>query len=361
MRSKYKTVNRELTNVRNRQILIVILILALLAGLCACGGSSGAAATEPETTAEPTATEAPAITEAPAPEPTEAPDPMDSGSALDAVFEACPIESYLMKDIRTALQPDKSWLVTFTSDYGDFMYLVDGFTGEILDRDEPDLEAAGPVKTMITAEEALDIAEAASPIRSGLKNIKVSRGSAEGIWVVTFDSDYGAHMYIVDGYTREILEREEPEIKADALPAGSVPTAEEALDAVYRVLPIDRSLMEQIKVKRRADDVWVVTFTSDYGDFLYTIDAKTGEFLEREEPDIEAAKAAGTQVSLTAQQAFDAVFAVTPVGPKDRQDVRISKSGSDWVVTFIGPDGDYLYIVDSRTGEILDKDEPSVP
>ena len=338
-----------------KKTLICILVLTLLAGLCACGGSSGAAETEPETT------EAPAATEAPTPEPTEAPAPMESGSALDAVFAVCPIESYLMKDIHTARQPDNSWLVTFSSDYGDFMYLVDGYTGEILDRDEPDLEAAGPVKTMITAEEALDIAEAASPIDTGLKNIKVSRGSDDGIWVVTFKSDYGDHQYIIDGYTREILEREEPEITEDALPVGSVPTAEDALDAVYRVLPIDRSLMEQIKVKRRADDAWVVTFTSDYGDFLYAIDSKTGEFLEREEPDIEAAKAAGVSVSLTAQQAFDAVFAATPVKPNERQNVNISKNGSDWVVTFTGPDGDYLYVVDSRTGEILDKDEPSAP
>ena len=269
--------------------LVFILVLALMAGLCACGGFSGAAASEPA--------EEPGATDVPTPEPTETPAP----------------------------------------------------------------EAADPVKTMITAEEALDIAEAASPIRSGLKNIKVARGSSEGLWVVTFTSAYGAHMYIVDGYTREIVEREEPEIRAQALPAGAVPTAEEALTTVYRILPIDRSLMEKIKVKRRADDVWEVSFTSDYGDFLYAIDSKTGEILERTEPDVEAVKSAGAPVSLTAQQAFDAVFAVTPVGPKDRQNVRVSKSGGNWVVTFTGPNGDYRYTVDSRNGEILGRSEPSVP
>ena len=338
------------------KILTCCLILALLAGLCACGGASGAASTEPEP--EPEVTEAPASPE-PTPEPTEEPTPMDSGAALDIIHEVCPLDTFVMKNIKTVRQPDKSWLVTFTSDYGDFMYLVDGYTGEILDKDEPDLTAAGDVPQMISSEEALDIAEAASPIDTGLKNIKVSRNTNEPIWIVTFTSAYGDHMYVIDAYTREILEREEPEITEEALPAGGIPTAGEAIDAVYQVLPIDRSLMKNIKVTRRADDVWVVTFTSDYGDFLYAFDINTGELLEREEPDIAAAEAAGVRVSLTAQQAFDAVFAVTPVEPKDRQDVQIAKNGDDWVITFTAPNGEYLYVVDGYSGEILDKDEPA--
>ena len=320
------------------------LCLLLALSLCACGGASAEKSD---------ATEVPAATQA-ASAPTEAPEPMDSEQALDAVMAACPLDVHSMKDIKASRKSDNSWLVTFNSDYGDFMYLVDGYTGEILERDEPDM-SENPEQEMIPSEQALDIAEAASGLKSGsFRDIKVARRSGEDRWVVTFTTDYGGHMYVIDGITGEILDREEPDMTRTPEVKKAVANSEDALDVVEADLPIDTSLMKDIKVSRTQEGIWMVSFASDYGDFLYGVEEETGEIVIREEPDLTAP----ATVMLTSDQALNKVFAASGLSPAEMKDIKLSKNGDDWVVTFHAAKGDYMYVVAGYTGEILDRSEP---
>lgn len=61
-------------------------------------------------------------------------------------------------------------------------------------------------------------------------------------------------------------------------------TSAQISDAAFAAAPIDESAAFDIKIGVVKDGKAVVTFGSTYGDFSYTIDAYTGEVLEKTEP-----------------------------------------------------------------------------
>lgn len=69
-------------------------------------------------------------------------------------------------------------------------------------------------------------------------------------------------------------------------------TADQIIDAAFAACPIDENSAFDVKVSAVHDGVAEVTFTSPYGDFSYTIDAYTGEVVEKTEP-TEALEKAG--------------------------------------------------------------------
>ena len=348
---------------KNKPLIVCILLAALLTGLSACGGQSAA-----EPTAAPTQApaEAHAETAAPeaTPEPTEAPEAMDADAILDYLFDAVPIELQEMENLHLSQRSDGAWIAAFDSAYGEFLYILNQYTGEIIERDEPDVEEqiASGAAQMLTAEQVREIVREISPVAfSEAKNFKVSYTKDMG-WIVTFGSDFGDFFYVVDAYTGEILEREEPDVEG-LIASGEVQQAlseNQIFDLIYKACPIKPEQMKNIKLSSRSDGKLIVTFGSDYGDFLYIVDVYTGEILEREEPDVEGMIASGAaRKALSFQEILDAIAKKCPVRISEMRDIHTStRPDGAWVVTFGSDLGDYLYVIDPYTGQILDSTEP---
>ena len=291
-------------------------------------------------------------------------EPLDSAGALDKIFEECPIDRIMAKKISSSLQPDTVWLITFSSDYGDFLYMVDAFTGEILEKEEPDVEAlraSGAVQDYLTAEEAMDIVRDVCPIGFGeAQNLKTSWRTNQH-WVITFDSDYGPFSYDVDGLTGEIVEKEEPDVEA-LLASGAVQKRlgpGDAITEVFKVAPIKRIMAMNTNAAQNGD-TWIITFGSDFGDFSYTVDARTGKILEKEEPDVEAMRASGTvrerRDPLDIKAELLEQYGLKKEDTENPRQWELTKES--WGISFDTKDGSWYFEVDAFTGDVLDKEIP---
>ena len=293
-------------------------------------------------------------------------EPIEYMKLLDLVFQQSPIDFSQSKTIRTSLQSDKSVAVRFGSAYGDFLYVIDYLTGEILDREEPDVEAAladpdfqerlssDDILTAVFKDCPLDIANA--------KNIKVALRSDDR-WTVTFGSVYGDFLYVVDPYG-EIMDFVEPDIEAvKAQEKFQEPLDPEAvIDLVFNQCPISIGQAKNLKVAPQKNDTWSVTFDSDYGNFAYKVDGTTREVIEKAEPDLEAVKAQESfSEPLDAEGAINRVFSVSPIKIPEMKNIKAAKRTNDsWAVTFDSDYGSFLYVIDAKTGEILEKNEPDI-
>lgn len=153
--------------------------MVLSLSLLACGGAPAPeelAAPEPEA-----AEEAVEVTE------------LDSDAILDAVEGVCPISLAEATDIKVSAVNDGKRTVTFGSAYGDFSYTVDAYTGEILEKTEPEMteeqKSDDPVENAISA--CFDSLDGFS---GGAENIKVKVSVEDGVQIVNviFDWD-GQH------------------------------------------------------------------------------------------------------------------------------------------------------------------------
>ena len=293
-------------------------------------------------------------------------EPIKYMELLELVFQQSPIDFSQSKAIRTSLQSDDSVAVRFGSAYGDFLYVIDYFTGEILDREEPDVDAAladpdfqerlssDDILTSVFNKCPLDIANA--------KNIKLAF-RADDRWTVTFGSAYGDFFYVVDPYG-EILDVSEPDMEAVKEQEGfQEPLDPDAvLDIVFAQCPLRIDQAKHLKVTPQKNDTWLVSFDSDYGGFTYVVDEATREIVERSEADMEAAKAQeGFTEPLDAEAAMNRAFDACPLRIPELKNFKAAKRGDDtWAVTFDSDYGSFLYVVDAKTGEILDRSEPEI-
>ena len=214
---------------------------------------------------------------------------LTSEEIMDLVFEICPVDRILCSHRKVSLGTDGIGTVTFHTDYGDYMYRVDRSTGEILDREEADIEAARAqegFREPLSNDEVHDIVFGMCPIESSqASKIKVAR-SDEGVWEFTIESVYGQFYYSIDGYTGELLDSLEPDMEAaksqenfqEPLTAGT------ALSAAEKICPLSFEEITNRKVSKKADGSFVVTLSSAKGDYIYQLDGLTGEILDRIEP-----------------------------------------------------------------------------
>ena len=211
---------------------------------------------------------------------------------MDIAFAECPVDRILASQRKVHMSLDGTGTVTFHTDFGDYYYLIDTCTGGILDRAEPDLEEARKAEGFrepLSADEVYDIVSAACPIDlSVAQGIRVQRDDS-GIWTYLFGSAYGDFFYQIDGYSGKILDSMEPDVDAARAQEGFVEplTPEDAMDAAFAACPISRALATNLKVSKKTDGNWSVTFSSEYGDFYYKIDGLSGEILDSTEPEIE--------------------------------------------------------------------------
>lgn len=133
----------------SKRILAALLVPVLCLGIAACGGEPAAPQeAEPEQqAAEQQAAEQPV--EEPAAQ------PLEDDAIMDVVEEACPIRLSAATDIKLSGEHDGMRTVTFGSEYGDFSYTIDAYTGQIVDKVEPQIEASetdgDPVVAAISA------------------------------------------------------------------------------------------------------------------------------------------------------------------------------------------------------------------
>ncbi|MBQ6410725.1 MAG: hypothetical protein IJI16_02110 [Atopobiaceae bacterium] len=128
----------------SKRILAFLLVPVLCLGIAACGGEPAAPQeAEPEQQAAEQEVEQPAA------------QPLDDDAILDVVEEACPIRLSAATGIKLSGEQDGVRTVTFGSEYGDFSYTIDAFTGQIVDKVEPQIEAGetdgDPVVAAISA------------------------------------------------------------------------------------------------------------------------------------------------------------------------------------------------------------------
>ena len=198
---------------------LLAIALSTALGLAACGGGSPQQdATPPEGDAQQQEqpAEAPEASEEPEPaddaeEPAE-PEPveLDSDAILDAVISECPISLAMATDIKVSAVHDGVRTVTFGSTYGDFSYTVDAYTGEILEKVEPEIsEPAESSSSGDPIEQAINACLNAAGCTGGAENIKVSVGSEDGVQMieVTFDWNGQSYDMLYNSETGEITQQ----------------------------------------------------------------------------------------------------------------------------------------------------------
>ena len=132
---------------------------------------------------------------------------IDSGEAIDRAFDECPIDIMLAEGIKVS-QTGGNWKISFGSKYGDFSYLVDGSTGEILEKNEPEIDEkpSDPASDAISAcFDALDGYDGRA------ENIKLSMKTIDGEQnvAVTFDWNGKAYDMLYNTVTGEVIDNTE--------------------------------------------------------------------------------------------------------------------------------------------------------
>ena len=127
--------------------------------------------------------------------------------AIDAAFDECPIDIMLAEGIKVS-QTSGNWKISFGSKYGDFSYVVDGSTGEILEKNEPEIDE----KPADPASDALDACfDALDGYNGGAENIKLSMKTIDGDLnvAVTFDWNGKAYDMLYNTVTGEVIDNTE--------------------------------------------------------------------------------------------------------------------------------------------------------
>ena len=182
-----------------KQLAVLLVIPALCLGIVACGAAEPAeepaAPAEQEQAAEPEQAEEQAE---------EAVQELDSDAILNIVEEACPIELSRATDIHVGAVQDGTREVTFGSEYGDFSYTVDVYTGEVLSSTEPEMTeeqiADDPVDRAFSA-----CFGAIEGYDGGATNITVKVNGSQ--IKMTFDYDGQSYDMIYDDSTGEVTQR----------------------------------------------------------------------------------------------------------------------------------------------------------
>ena len=287
---------------------------------------------------------------------------LSSDEIYEYVFKTCPVERSSAEKIARQADSDGNWNITITTVYGDFFYKVDAYTGEILDREEPDVDAmrAQGVEDPITSERALEIAEAECPLEYWQINSRKTAKTEDG-FKVTLGSEAGDFVYDIDRLTGAIVSKTEPDISALQQSAASQALTDsgDGFRVAEKAFPLDTDKITSRKISK-TKDVWTITLGTVYGDFVYGIDPATGTITEKSEPDIEEVRSReGFREPLTQDEVMAIALAACPVNAADIPHRSLSHSeDNNWRITLETSQGDYTYFIDGFTGEILDSVVP---
>ena len=292
-------------------------------------------------------------------------DPMNAEELRQIADAQLPFDSSLATSVKSAKRDDETREYTYESVYGTCIYVINRFTGEVVEKTEPDMEAVRAQEGFqepTTSLQALDIAEEACSLDTGeITNRKVAKNGDKTCYIVTLNTVYGDFIYTIEINTGNIVERVEPDVDAVLAQEGfEMPlTVDEAFDLAYAICPLETTAITSRKVTPRTDGGYTITFGSVYGDCIYSFDANR-ELVEKSEPDLTAAQEAGVQEPLTALQCMDIATALFPLQDSLRGTTKVSHNGDGTVTVTLPTEkyGDFAYVIDTMTGEIVDKTEP---
>ena len=284
----------------------------------------------------------------------------------DCIIEVCPIEFSRWRDNAICYRMDGNARYRFNSDYGTFLYVIDTVTGEIVEKEEPDIEAARAqegFREQLSSDEIYDIVFDLCPVkRSEADNISRVYSPDES-WEITISTVYGDFFYKVDAYTGEVRDRIEPDMEAAREQEGFQEpiSSEQALDIAEKACPLDGASITGRKISK-SEIGFLVTLSSDLGDFVYSINKLTGEIAEKTEPEIGETPVQQEPHALTdAGEGLDVAEKAFPLGPDKITSRKVNRgTGEIWTITLGTVYGDFVYLIDPKTGEIVEKQEPDI-
>ena len=262
------------------------------------------------------------------------------------------------------LAENANCVITFTTKYGDFMYVMDSVTGELVDKREADLDAVRQQEDYtegIDMEEAQRIAEAASGVDILAITNRVIRQNG-GVYDYSFSSPYGDFYYQIDVQTGQILERTEPDKDEARSQEGFVDpiTVEEAQQIAEAVCPVAFTEITGRGVVPDENGLYTVTLNTNYGDCIYQIDPVTREVTVLAEPDVDAARqAAGGGAPLDFDQMFTIAENACPASFSMITGREVTQVRDNvYAITLTAGDYVFVYTIDALTGEIVDQIVP---
>ena len=294
---------------------------------------------------------------------------LDYEAISKAAAEACPVEESIWTErfLRYRL-PDCSAALTFSTDYGSYLYVVDTITGQVVDKAEADMDAARAqegFREPLSSDQVHTIVSEACPL-DYMSDGKISVNRApDGMWHFTIDSAYGQFYYVIDGYTGEVVDRVEPDMDAVRAQEGfqEPMNAEEAMDKAVELSGLTYGEITSRKVKKNnSDNTFTVTLGSPYGDFVYKLNSITREVVEKTEPDVDAVK--GQEDFVQPMDAGEAISIAENASGLEFMQItnrKLShKADGSWSVTLESAYGDFTYVIDPNTRQILDRSEPDM-
>ena len=289
---------------------------------------------------------------------------IDSTDLMVKARSFCPLDLTEWDDVRIYyLAENANCVITFTTKYGDFLYVMDSITGELADKREPDIDAVRQQEGFtesIDSIEAQRIAEDAS----GVDILAISDREIylEGdAYKYSFNSPYGTFFYTIDAKTGKITDRVEPDKDAARSQEGFVDpvTVDEAQQIAEAACPVDFTEIIDHKVALDEDGLYIITLYTNYGDCIYQIDPVTRAVTVMQEPDVDAARQAGSGAPLNLDQILTIAEAACPV-PFSLLDPPVISQVSDNVYSVTMTSGDYVFVytIDALTGTITDQIVP---
>ena len=289
---------------------------------------------------------------------------IDSSDLMVKAYGFCPVDLAEWDDVKIHyLAKNANCVITFTTKYGDFLYVMDSITGELVDKREPDIDAVRQEEDFtegIDMEEAQRIAEAASGVDIlAITDRKIHKTG--DVFEFSFNSPYGPFAYTIDANTGKIIDRVEPDKDEARSQEGFMDpiTVDEAQQIAEAVCPVDFTEIIDRKAETDENGLYIVTLNTNYGDCIYQVDPITRAVTVLQEPDIDAARQAGDGAPLNIDQMFTIAEAACPV-PFHLIDGREVAEAGENEFSIILTSGDYVFVytINTLTGEIVDQDVP---
>ena len=291
---------------------------------------------------------------------------IDSSDLMVKAYGFCPVDLAEWDDVKIHyLAKNANCVITFTTKYGDFLYVMDSITGELVDKREPDIDAVRQEEDFtegIDMEEAQRIAEAASGVDIlAITDRKIHKTG--DVFEFSFNSPYGPFAYTIDANTGKIIDRVEPDKDEARSQEGFMDpiTVDEAQQIAEAVCPAAFTEITGHDVKTdEGNGLYIVTLNTNYGDCIYQIDPVTREVTVVAEPDVDAARqAAGGGTPLDLEQILMVAEAACPV-PFNQLDPAVVSQVNENVYSVTMTSGDYVFVytIDALTGEIIDQIVP---
>lgn len=207
---------------------------------------------------------------------------LSDDDCFDIVFSDAPTDSLTADNCTIERKKDGTIIFTFTTVDGEYSYKLDAYTGEILEKSQP--ETITTSKNDHVDDDIFDILKEICPVDYAQgENLKIRKSDDNSSFEVSFNTSDGYFFYRIDRETGEVIEKQEPEnitekskvIKENADDKDPFSIATDACCKYANVNPWEA---EGIHIKEiSANKLYEVTFSYNGADYDLIYDFTTGE------------------------------------------------------------------------------------